>query len=107
MEESKRNQSRLDLKNNQYDRETLKKHIYELNLWDILKTQKIDVSFAVRYILNTKYQLTDSEQSIDMKDVLFFQPHIDKRKLEVEMILYHKDDDSVATFDSTSTSTFW
>jgi hypothetical protein len=107
MEESKQNQSSLDLKNNQYDRETLKKHIYELNLWDILKTQKIDVTFAVRYILNSRYQLSDSEQSIDVKDVLFFQPHIDKKRLEIEMILYNSDDDSVAGFDSTSTSTFW
>ena len=89
----------LDLKNNQYDRETLKRHIYELNLWDILKTQKIDVTFAVRYILNPKYQLTESEQKIDVKDILFFQTHIDKRRLEIEMILYDKDDDSIATFD--------
>ena len=97
--EIKRNQSMLDLKNNQYDRETLKKHIYELNLWDILRTQKIDVTFAVRYILNPKYQLTDSEQTIDVKDVLFFQTHIDKRSLEIEMILYHADDDSISTFN--------
>ena len=99
MEESKQNQCMLDLKNNQYDRETLKKHIYELNLWDILRTQKIDVTFAVRYILNPKYQLSDSEQNIDIKDVLFFQQHLDKKRLEIEMFLYNSDDDSVATFE--------
>ena len=88
----------IDLKIKQYDRETLKKHIYQLNLWDILKTQKIDVTFAVRYILNPNYQLTQSEQSIDIKDVLFFQPHIDKKSLEIEMMLYDSGDDSVSTF---------
>ena len=88
----------IDVKIKQYDRETLKKHIYQLNLWDILKTQKIDVTFAVRYILNPNYQLTQSEQSIDIKDVLFFQPHIDKKSLEIEMMLYDSGDDSVSTF---------
>jgi len=101
--QNKRNQSGLDLKNNQYDRETLKRHIYEINLWDILKTQKIDITFAVRYILNPKYQLTDSEQTIDFKDVLFFQTHIDKRCLEIEMNLYDSEDDSIATFEKVIT----
>ena len=94
----KKNTSVLNLENQQYDRERLKKHIYEVSLWDILKTQKIDATFAVRYILNPKYQLTDSEQCIDVKDVLFFQPHIDARRLEIERILYDSDDDSVPTF---------
>jgi len=91
----------IDLKNNQYDRETLKKHIYEVNLWEILKTQKIDVTFAVRYILNPNYQLTESEQCITEKDVLFFQPHINKRVLSKEILLYDADDDSVDDFEST------
>lgn len=89
---------KVDLKNNQYDRETLKKHIYELDLWEILKTQKIDVTFAVRYILNSNYQLTELEQCITYKDVLFFQPHIDKEVLFKEMLLYDSDDDSISTF---------
>ena len=89
----------LDLINKQYDRETLKKHIYEVNLWDILKTQKIDATFAVRYILNPNYQLTESEQCITEKDVLFFQPHINKRILSKEILLYDADDDSVENFD--------
>ena len=88
----------LDLNNQQYDRERLKKHIYEVSLWDILKTQTIDVTFAVRYILNPKYQLTASEQCIDVKDVLFFQPHINPIVLEVELLLYDSDDDSVPNF---------
>ena len=93
----------IDLKNNQYDRETLKKHIYEVDLWEILKTQKIDVTFAVRYILNPNYQLTESEKCIIKKDVLFFQPHINKRVLSKEILLYDADDDSVADFESYTT----
>ena len=45
----------LDLYNNKYDRETLKKNIYAVKLIDILKTQIIDVSFAVRYLLNYSF----------------------------------------------------
>ena len=47
----------LDLYNNKYNRHDLKENIYAVKLIDILKTQKIDVIFAVRYILNVKYQL--------------------------------------------------
>jgi hypothetical protein len=42
----------LDLYNNKYDRTTLKENIYAVKLIDILKTQTIDVKFAVRYILH-------------------------------------------------------
>ena len=41
----------LDLYNKKYTRETLKKYIYSVRLIDILKTQKLDVTFIVRYIL--------------------------------------------------------
>ena len=97
---SKNKKLTLYLKKKQYDRETLKKHIYEVNLWDILKTQKIDVTFAVRYILNSNYQLTESEKLITMKDILFFQPHIHKYDLEEEIMLYESDDDSIDIFQN-------
>ena len=42
----------IDLYNNKYDRQTLKDHIYAVKLLDILKTQTIHVTFAVRDILN-------------------------------------------------------
>ena len=44
--------------------EEIKKYIYQVNLWDILKTQKINEKFAIKYILNPKYQLTESEKMI-------------------------------------------
>ena len=83
----------LDLYNHKYDRETLKQNIYAVKLIDILKTQHIDVSFAVRYILNKKYQL-HSEDNITKQMVLFYQPHITKMCLVIELSMYSPDDDS-------------
>ena len=89
----------LDLYKNQYDQKTLKKYIYALNLLDILKTQKIDPTFAVRYILNKNYQFTQEEQLIRDIDVLKFQPHISEIKLLQAKFFYRSDDDSVDGFD--------
>ena len=91
----------LDLYNNKYDRETLKKNIYAVKLIDILKTQKIDVSFAVRYILNKKYQLHD-EDNITEQTVLFYQPHISIMCLAIELSMYSPADDSTDDFETIS-----
>jgi len=71
----------IDLLSNKYSMDELKKHIYEVNLWDILKTQKVDELFAVNYILSPKYQLSESEKTIDVQVVIYYQPHIKKEKL--------------------------
>ena len=92
----------IDLYNNKYDRSTLKKHIYAINLIDILKTQTIDVTFAVRYILNTKYQFNDEDLNITSFTVLKYQPHITKRELYLAMDAYDSDDDSVEDFETVS-----
>lgn len=89
----------LDLYNQQYDRKTLKKYIYAVKLMDILKTQKIDVSFAVRYILNTKYQFDDEDQEISAPVVLKYQPHISYDQLQKALNDYESDDDSVEDFE--------
>ena len=92
----------MDLHNKKYDRETLKNNIYMFNLIDILKTQKIDATFAVRYLLNSKYQLEENEQNITPKMVLFYQPHINKDELLSEMLSYDSDDDSIDDFETVS-----
>jgi hypothetical protein len=92
----------LDLYNKNYDRETLKKYIYSVRLIDILKTQKLDVTFIVRYILNSKYQLHEIDEYINIDTVLMYQTHITKEILEQEMINYNSDDDSVEDFESVS-----
>ena len=91
----------LDLYKNKYDRETLKKNIYAVKLIDILKTQHIDASFAVRYILNKKYQL-HIEDNITEQMVLFYQPHISKISLVIELSMYSPDDDSTDDFETVS-----
>ena len=92
----------LDLYNNKYDRQTLKDNIYAVKLLDILKTQVIDVTFAVRYILNQKYQFDEEDEKITVDMVLQFQPHIRKEYLLLELKLYNSDDDSVEDFETVS-----
>ena len=92
----------LDLYNNKYNRKTLKEHIYAVNLIDILKTQTLDVSFIVRYILNGLYQLTDEDKTIDIDTVLKYQPHIQREELITALKMYNSDDDSVDDFQSYS-----
>jgi hypothetical protein len=77
----------------QYDRETLKNNIYLFNLCDILKTQKVDVTFAVRYLLNPKYHLEENEKTNERKILNFFdlvskrivwitEPHINGERVK-------------------------
>jgi hypothetical protein len=92
----------LDLYNKQYTREILKKYIYSVRLVDILKTQKLDVTFIVRYILNPKYQLNEVDEYINVDTVLMYQTHIDKNKLNEAILEYDSDDDSVEDFETVS-----
>ena len=92
----------LDLYNNNYDRQTLKEYIYAISLIDVLKTQKIDVTFAVRYILNKKYQIRDEDEIITAPIVLKYQPHIKYEELQKALNDYDSDDDSVDDFETIS-----
>jgi hypothetical protein len=92
----------LDLYNKRYNRETLKKYIYSVKLIDILKSQKLDVTFIVRYILNPKYQLHEIDEYLNIDTVLMYQRHINKQKLELEILNYSSDDDSVEDFETVS-----
>jgi len=91
---------KIDLYNNKYDRQTLKNHIYDVKLIDILKTQLLDESFIVRYILNPKYRLHEDDEKINIELVLELQPHISERLLAKEFLNYSSDDDSVTDFES-------
>jgi len=92
----------LDLYNKQYSRETLKKYIYGVRLVDILKTQKLDITFIVRYILNSKYQLNEVDEHINVDTVLMYQKHINKDKLIESIMDYISDDDSIEDFETVS-----
>jgi hypothetical protein len=92
----------LDLFNNQYSRQILKDHIYALDFFDLLRTQKIDATFAVRYLLNKKYDLDDKYKILTPKLILRMQPHIKIQDLHNEILNYNSDDDSVDDFESVS-----
>lgn len=97
----------LDLYNNLYSRQILKKNIYALNLIDIIKSQHLDESFICKYILNPTYQLSREEEEIDVVLVLQYQTHI---SIEMLNLWVQKNDynnkivrkrlDSVDNFDS-------
>ena len=92
----------LDLYNKCYSRETLKKYIYSVKLIDILKSQKLDITFVVRYILNPKYQLCEIDEYINVETVLLYQKHLTKQLLENALLEYSSDDDSVCDFEEIS-----
>ena len=95
----------LDLYNNHYDRKTLKENIYAVKLIHILKTQKLDITFIVRYILNDSYHLTDEDKSIDINTVLEYQTHIKREQLITALKNYDSDDDSIEDFETYSKRT--
>ena len=92
----------LDLYNKKYDRQTLKENIYSVKLIDILKTQTLDITFIVRYILSDLYQIDDDDKKININMVAKLQPHINKNDLLTALIDYNSDDDSVEDFQSYS-----
>lgn len=92
----------LDLYKKKYDRQTLKDHIYAIDFFDVLRTQTIDATFAVRYILNKKYDLDDKYKIITPELVVRLQPHIKIEDLCLEIFNYDSDDDSVTDFETVS-----
>jgi len=92
----------IDLYKQKYDRQTLKNNIYAVRLLDILKTQTIDVTFAVRYILNNNYQIHKDDENINVHTVLKYQPHISENELMKALYDYDSSDDSVDDFETVS-----
>ena len=92
----------LDLHKKKYDRQTLKDHIYAIDFFDVLRTQEIDSTFAVRYLLNKKYDLDDKYKIITPGLVVRLQPHIKIEDLRYEILNYDSYDDSVTDFETVS-----
>jgi hypothetical protein len=92
----------LDLFNKQYSRQILKDHIYAVDFFDLLRTQKIDATFAVRYLLNKNYDLDDKYKILTPELILRMQPHIKIEDLHNEILNYDSDDDSVTDFETVS-----
>jgi hypothetical protein len=70
--------------------------ILSLNLWDILKTKKIDVNFAIKYILFSKYKKSESEKCINRDDILFLQPHISIKELDDAIVHFRENIDKIS-----------
>ena len=83
----------LDLKNNKYSMDILRENIYATGLLEILQTQTITEEFAVNYILNERFQLSDDEEKITFEYVLKMQPHLSKEKLLRLYVVGPIDDD--------------
>jgi len=90
----------LDLYNNKYSRAQLKEYIFAVAMIDILKTQDLDCSFCVRYILNENYHFLSEDDNISIDDVVKYQPHISKTQLLFGLANYKRADDSVEDFES-------
>lgn len=89
----------LDLYNKKYTRQELKDNIYAVKHIDIVKTQQIDATFAVRYLLSKKYQIyPDDKVSIEI--ILQHQPHISLKDIIEEQNIYDSDDDSIDDFQT-------
>ncbi len=90
----------IDLEKNKYDEVTLKKNIYAVSLLSILKTQTISEDFALTYILNKKFQLTEEERDITVYDVITYQPHLNLSSLTEKNNNDVRREDSVDDFQS-------
>jgi len=90
----------LDLYNNKYNRAQLKEYIFAVAMIDILKTQDLDCSFCVRYILNENYHFLSEDDNISIDDVVKYQTHISKTQLLLGLANYKRADDSVEDFES-------
>jgi hypothetical protein len=71
----------MDLRNQQLSMAFLGQIIYAVDLVELLRTQTIDEVFAVNYVLNPQFQLTEEEEGITPGLVLQLQPHLDREKL--------------------------
>ncbi len=90
----------INLHSQKYDRQTLKEYIYAVDFNELLSTQQIDITFAARYILNKKYQLSTNDKKITPEMVVQYQPHINLHELKNALESYDSDDDSVDDFET-------
>lgn len=74
----------LNLETQQYDMDTLKNNLLEINLLKVIRTQKLTLEFIKKIILNEEYQITPEEQYIDKHYVLKYQKHISLDELNDE-----------------------
>jgi hypothetical protein len=81
-----------DLLNGSYDISVLEENIDSLDLRYLLKYQKLNAYFCVKYLLdpNDQYAACVEETYIDIYDVLHYQSHIPENELLEELKTQHK-----------------
>ena len=80
------------LKTNQYSTELIIKNIHNLNLCNILTTQKLTPEFCIKYLYllnNNNFTKNDYDEEIYLHDILKYQSHITKKELEYYINLHH------------------
>ena len=80
----------MDLKNQKYSINDLIWNIYALDLLEVLRTQYLTEEFAVDYILNKDYQMTEIEKRITIKNVLKYQTHLNSERLKYLIMNFDK-----------------
>jgi len=91
------------LKTKQYSTELILKNIHNLNLWNILTTQKLTPEFCIKYLYllnNNNFTKNDYDEEIYLHDILCYQSHIRENDLNHYINLYHNNklyDNSIYT----------
>ena len=74
--------SNIDLYHHNFPINILEANIDSLDLFTLIKTQKLTYDFIIKYVLNEEHQITPEEKTIDMYDVVRYQSHIDINELK-------------------------
>ena len=88
------NISKLDLKNKNYDLITIRNNINNVDLIELLRTQKLTANFIAKYIINNKNQNKLNKMILNVDYVLKVQPHITRFEMVNALIDYDSDKDS-------------
>jgi hypothetical protein len=51
-------------------------NIVSVDLYDIVRMEKLSFDFVINFVLNEKYQKTREEQEISLSTVYCYQPHL-------------------------------
>ena len=78
--------SNIDLYHHNFPINILEANIDSLDLFTLIKTQKLTYDFIIKYVLNEEYQITPEEKTIDIYDVVRYQSHIDINELNNKFI---------------------
>jgi hypothetical protein len=79
----------IDLYSKTYTEQELIDSIDKLSLHRILKTQTgLSIEFVCNYILNPEYQIGDMDESLDVDDVIYYQPHLKEFRAEIIKKVY-------------------